>query len=117
MVKKTKKLKRDARHKRIRSLIKGLSDRPRLSVFKSNKHFYIQLIDDTLGKTLVSVSDREIKNKKTSPSVNAKELGKILAKKALAAGFKNIVFDRSGYKFHGAVLEIASGAREEGLKF
>lgn len=113
---KNKKSKREARHKRIRAIIKGTVDRPRLSVFKSNKHFYIQLIDDASGRTLASVSDKEIKSKKNKMT-NARELGKVLAKKALALGFKNIVFDRGGYKFHGAILEVASGAREGGLKF
>lgn len=109
------------RRKRIRAKIKGTAERPRLSVFKSNKHFYIQLIDDGTGKTLVSVSDKELaasgkKSKKTA-KIPAHELGKSLAKKAVNAGIKTIVFDRGGYKFHGAVLQIASGAREEGLKF
>lgn len=116
MTKKTRKIKKEARHKRIRAIIKGTAERPRLSIFKSNKHFYIQLIDDTSGKTLTSVSDREIKSNKDNMA-SAKELGEILAKKALDLGFKSIVFDRGGYKFHGAVLEIASGAREGGLKF
>lgn len=116
MAKKTRKIKRKARHKRIRAIIKGTADRPRLSIFKSNKHFYIQLIDDASRKTLASVSDKEIKSKKNNMT-NAKELGKILAKKALDLGFQSIVFDRGGYKFHGIVLEMASGAREGGLKF
>ena len=116
MAKKTRKLKKDARHKRIRAIVKGTPDRPRLSVFKSNKHFYIQLIDDVNGKTLASVSDKEIKNKKND-SFDAIELGKILAKKAFDLGLKSVVFDRGGYKFHGSILEIASGAREGGLKF
>lgn len=114
MVKKTKKLKREARHKRIRAKIKGTAERPRLSFFKSNKHFYIQLIDDTSGKTVVSVSDKEIKGKKND---KAYELGKFLAKKAIGAGIKTIVFDRGGYKFHGAVSLVARGAREGELKF
>lgn len=98
------------RHKRIRAKIKGTASRPRLSVFKSNKHFYIQLIDDSAGKTPVSVSDKEL-------GASPYELGKSLAKKAADAGIKTAVFDRSGYKFHGAISEMARGAREGGLKF
>ncbi len=114
MIKQTKKVKRKMRHKRVRSKIFGTAERPRLSFFKSNKHFYIQLIDDTSEKTIVSVSDKEINGKKND---KARELGKFLAKKAVGAGIKTIVFDRGGYKFHGAVLETAKGAREGGLKF
>lgn len=113
---KNKKFKREMRHQRVRAKIFGTTERPRISVFKSNKHFYIQLIDDASGKTLASVSDKEIKSKKNKMT-NTKELGKVLAKKAIELGFKIAVFDRGGYKFHGAVLEIASGAREGGLKF
>ena len=104
------------RHKRVRAKINGTPERPRLSIFKSNKHFYIQLIDDINGKTMVSVSDREVRNKKSNSS-NASDLGKILAKKALDIGLKSVVFDRGGYKFHGAVEKIAFGAREGGLRF
>lgn len=113
---KNKKSKREMRRKRVRAKIKGTTERPRISIFKSNKHFYIQLIDDVSGKTLASVSDKEIKIKKNKMA-NAKELGKVLAKKALELGFNSAVFDRGGYKFHGVVLELASGAREGGLKF
>ena len=110
---KTKKQKKIARHKRVRAKIIGTTKRPRVSVFKSNKHFYIQLVDDSIGKTLASVSDREIKSKKNK----AGDLGKLLAKKAFDMGIKVVVFDRAGYKYHGAVSSIASGAREGGLKF
>ena len=110
----TKIQNRARRHKRIRAKINGTAERPRLSFFKSNKHFYIQLIDDVSGKTVVSVSDKEIKGKKND---KAYELGKFLAKKAVDAEVKTIVFDRGGYKFHGAVLETAKGARDGGLKF
>ena len=109
MVKKTKKLKREMRHRRIRAKIKGTNERPRLSVFKSNKYIYAQLIDDENGKILVAASDRDLKS--------AYEVGKLLAKKAADKVIKMAVFDRSGYKFHGAILELAKGAREGGLKF
>jgi len=104
------------RHKRIRAKIKGTAERPRFSVFKSNRHFFIQLIDDEAQKTLISVSDKEIKSKSKSRKIIAREIGKILAKKALIRGVKNVVFDRGGYKFHGIISELSEGAREGGLK-
>lgn len=97
------------RHRRIRAKIKGTAERPRLSVFKSNKYIYTQLIDDENGKILVAASDRDLKS--------AYEVGKLLAKKAADKGIEMVVFDRSGYKFHGTILELAKGAREGGLKF
>ncbi len=97
------------RHRRIRAKIKGTAERPRLSIFKSNKYIYTQLIDDENGKVLVTASDRDLKS--------AYEVGKLLAKKAADKGIKMVVFDRSGYKFHGTILELAKGAREGGLKF
>jgi len=106
---KTKKEKRVIRHKRVRAKIVGTKERPRLSVFKSNKYMYTQLVDDENGKILIEASDRDLES--------AYEVGKLLAKKAADKGIKKVVFDRSGYKFHGAVLELAKGAREGGLKF
>ncbi|MDP2946247.1 MAG: 50S ribosomal protein L18 [bacterium] len=104
-----RKSKRQARHKRVRAKIKGTEKRPRLSVFKSNKYIYTQLVDDENGKILVAASDRNLKS--------AYEVGELLAKKAADKGIKKVVFDRSGYKFHGTILELAKGAREGGLKF
>lgn len=104
------------RHRRIRAKINGTAERPRLSIFKSNKHLYIQLIDDNTGNTLSSVSDKDIKDKGTA-SNKAYELGKFIVKKAIHLGIKEIVFDRGGYKFHGSVKNVALGAREGGLKF
>jgi len=106
---KNRKSKRQARHRRVRAKIKGTEKRPRLSVFKSNKYIYTQLVDDENGKILVAASDRGLKS--------AYEVGKLLAKKAADKGIKKVVFDRSGYKFHGLILELAKGAREGGLKF
>lgn len=106
---KNRRIKRQARHRRVRARIKGTANRPRLSVFKSNKYIYAQLVDDLSGKILVAASDRGLKS--------AYEVGKLLAKKAADKGIKKVVFDRSGYKFHGAILELAKGAREGGLKF
>jgi large subunit ribosomal protein L18 len=105
------------RHKRVRAKIKGTAERPRLSVFKSNKHFFVQLIDDENGKTIIAVSDKEIKIKNKTGKIIAYEIGKALAKKAAAKKIENVVFDRGGYKFHGTIAELAKGAREGGLKF
>lgn len=105
-MKKTKRDKRITRHKRVRAKIKGTEERPRLSVFKSNYYFYAQIINDNEGKTLVAASG----------SV-AYEVGKLIAKKAKEKKINNVVFDRGGYKFHGAVLELARGAKESGLSF
>lgn len=112
-VKATKRLKNKAR---IRKKLEGTTERPRLTVFRSAKHIYAQLVDDSQGKTLVSVSTQtdEIKGKKTEA---AKQIGNLLGKKALDQKIKNVVFDRSGYLFHGRVKAVADGAREAGLSF
>lgn len=113
-----KELRRLKIKKSIRKKITGTSTKPRLSVFRSNKEIYAQLIDDITGKTLVSVSSR-IKdittegNKVTSASV----VGKAIAEKAKVIGVENVVFDRNGYLYHGRVKALAEGAREGGLKF
>lgn len=113
-----KKERRKRRHKRIRAKISGTSLRPRLFVFRSNKHIWAQLIDDEKGQTLISASDFEIKSKKNKKKTEkAFEVGKIIAKKALSQGIKSVVFDRGGYKYHGRVKALAQGAREGGLKF
>ena len=111
MITKNKNIKRIARRKRIRAKISGAPQKPRLSIFKSNKYIYAQLIDDENGRTLVaaSVLDKGIKS--------AYALGESLAKKAVEKKIKKIVFDRGGYKFHGKVSELAKGAREGGLIF
>ena len=107
---KSRKNKRQIRHRRVRAKIKGTEKRPRLSVFKSNKYVYAQLIDDENGKVLASASDE--KNLKS-----VYEVGKLIAKKAADKKIESAVFDRGGYKFHGKILELAKGAREGGLKF
>jgi large subunit ribosomal protein L18 len=113
-----KQEKRYRRHKRIRAKVKGTAVCPRLSVFRSNRHTYAQLIDDEVGKTLVSVSDYEIKHPRDlSKTELAKQIGVAIAKKALAKDIEKVVFDRSGYKYHGRVKAIAEGAREGGLRF
>lgn len=112
-----RKTSRERRKKSIRKKVSGTSDMPRLSVFRSNKYIYPQLIDDATGKTLVSISlneIREIHNDK-SKSEAAFELGKLIAEKAKKAKIKSAVFDRGGYKYHGRVSKIAEGARKGGL--
>jgi large subunit ribosomal protein L18 len=106
------------RHRRIRAKVIGTKERPRLSVFRSNQHICVQLIDDEKGKTLVSVSDLKVKKKKGLTKTEiAKEVGKSIAKKALEKRIEKIVFDRGGYKYHGRVKAVAEGAREGGLEF
>ena len=105
----------ERRRKKIRSTISGTSEIPRLTVFKSNKYVYAQLIDDVKGHTLASFSSADSKTK--SKSEQAKEVGLGLAKKALAAKIEKVVFDRSGYIYTGKIKAIADGAREGGLKF
>jgi large subunit ribosomal protein L18 len=117
---KIKREKRIARHRRVRAKIKGTKERPRLCVFRSNRHIYAQLIDDGEGRTLISASDFELetkKNKKAVKSELAKEVGKLVAQKAAAKKIKEVVFDRGGYKYHGRVRALAEAAREAGLKF
>ncbi len=107
---------REKRHRRIRAKISGTKEQPRLSVFRSNKHIFLQLIDDSSQKTLASASDLKIKKKGTKTEI-AKEVGKELAKLAKAKKIKKVVFDRSGYKYHGRIKASAEGAREGGLNF
>ena len=107
---------RDRRRGRIRAKVVGSSMRPRLSVFRSNKGMFVQLIDDGAGKTIASVSDKEIKNKGTKTE-KAEEMGKVIAEKAKKNKIESVVFDRGGYKFHGRVKAVAEAAREAGLKF
>ena len=106
------------RHKRIRAKISGTASRPRLAVYRSNDHISAQIINDELGVTLVSASSYE--KDFTAYGGNkaaAREIGKILAERAAAKGISAVVFDRSGYLYHGRVSELAEGAREGGLKF
>ncbi|UOE38466.1 MULTISPECIES: 50S ribosomal protein L18 [Chryseobacterium] len=104
--------------RRVRGKISGSSELPRLSVYKSNKEIYAQLINDKDGKTLVSASSREkgVDANGTKTEVSA-AVGKAIAAKAIAAGIENIVFDRNGFVYHGRVKALADGAREGGLKF
>ncbi len=108
--------KRTRRHMRVRAKINGTTKRPRLSVFKSNKGIYLQIIDDSKGITIASASAKEIKADKINAETG-KKLGQLIAKKAKENKITEIVFDRGGYKYHGKIRAIAEGAREEGLKF
>lgn len=111
-----KRNKREIRHKRVRSRVTGSSLRPRLNVFKANRHIYAQLIDDSVAKTLAAASSSEVKTKGKKTDV-AKEVGKAIATKALAKNIKLVTFDRGGFAYHGRIKALAEGAREGGLEF
>jgi ribosomal protein L18 len=100
---------------RIRGKVTGSAERPRMTVFRSNKQIYVQLIDDNAGKTLVSASSKGIEE--GTKSEIAEKVGELAAQKAIAAGVETVVFDRNGYLFHGRVKSLADGARKGGLKF
>jgi len=104
---------------RIRKKISGSTQKPRLSVFRSNKDIYVQLIDDTNGTTIASASSREkdIAAQKGNKVEASKRVGEAIAKKSLELGISNVVFDRSGYIYHGRIKAVAEGAREGGLQF
>ncbi|MGP1501505.1 50S ribosomal protein L18 [Bergeyella cardium] len=110
--------KRNRIKRRVRGKISGSAELPRLSVYKSNKEIYAQLIDDQSGKTLVSASSREkgVDAKGTKTEVSA-TVGKAIAQKAKAAGIEKVVFDRNGFVYHGRIKALADGAREGGLQF
>ena len=108
---------RQKRHYRLRRHISGTQARPRLNVFRSNKHIYAQIIDDVNGTTLVSASTVEKDFDKKPGKEAAKAVGLIVGKRALQQGLSEVVFDRGGYLYHGRVKELAEGAREAGLKF
>ena len=119
---KSKQQKRNIRHKRVKARIFGTSRRPRLSVFRSNKHIYLQAIDDEKGKTMASASDLNLSGPKKSKEKRkkieaAKMVGEQLAKKLAVQKIKKAVFDRGGYKYHGRVKTAAEGARAGGLEF
>lgn len=119
MVGKTdRKAERTRRHIRVRTKISGTAECPRLCVYRSNTNIYAQVIDDVAGKTLISAStlDKEIKEKHAN-KVAAKEVGALVAKRALEKNIKAVVFDRGGYIYHGIIKELAEAAREAGLEF
>lgn len=117
MIKKTpRKNIRTRKHWRMRYKIKGTPERPRLAVFRSAKHIYAQIIDDTVGNTLVAASTLEFEAEGTKTEA-AKQVGEMVAKKALEKGITKVVFDRGGNIYHGRIKALADGAREAGLDF
>jgi len=113
----TKPQQRLRRRRRVRAKVRGTAERPRLSVYRSNRGVFAQLIDDDAGRTLASVSWTEPELRELGSMEQAKRTGQLLAERAKAAGFETCVFDRGGYRYHGRVAAIADGAREGGLKF
>lgn len=108
---------RDRRHLRVREKVSGTAEAPRLCVFRSNKNIEAQIIDDTKGITLTSCSSTQLKLENGGNCEAAAKVGEALAKKALEAGIKKVVFDRGGYQYHGRVQALAEAAREAGLEF
>lgn len=105
------------RHKRVRAKVFGTSERPRLCVYRSNDNIQAQIIDDLAGTTLATASSYEKEFTTGGNKEAAKEVGKLIAKRALEKGINEVVFDRGGFPYHGRVMELANGAREAGLKF
>jgi large subunit ribosomal protein L18 len=110
---------RQKRHTRLRLTLSGSADRPRLAVFRSANQIYAQLIDDSVGKTLAAASSMEtgLRSSKGTKTDHAKQVGKLIADRAKAAGVKQVVFDRAGFRYHGRVRALADAAREAGLDF
>ena len=119
--KKSRTVVRENKHRRLRNRFSGTAERPRLAVFRSNNHMYAQIIDDTVGKTLVSAStlDKDVKAEleKTNNVEAAAVVGKVVAKKALEKGITTVVYDRGGFVYEGKVKALAEAAREAGLEF
>jgi large subunit ribosomal protein L18 len=108
-------------HRRVRTRVQGTPERPRLSVYRSGKHIYAQVIDDVSGRTLASASSNDTETRKLTKGGSniaaAKEVGKVIGERTIQAGVTRVVFDRGGYKYHGRVKALADAAREAGLKF
>ncbi len=121
MAKKSRNEMRIRRHQRIRKNLLGTSERPRLNVYRSLNQIYAQVIDDSVGRTLISASTLDVEIKKKlkgmSKTEQAKLVGSHIAERTLALGIKQVVFDRGGYKYHGRVKAVADAAREAGLEF
>ncbi len=119
ITKTSKNSRRKTRQARVRKKVSGTPERPRLNVFRSNKNIYAQIIDDVNRKTLASAStlDKEFSLEKGNNKEAAKEVGKLIAERALKVGVDTVVFDRAGYIYHGRVKELSEAAREAGLKF
>ena len=114
-------LRRQRRHRRVRVTVRGTPERPRLNVFRSLHHIYAQVVDDSVGRTLVAAStlDAEVRQRvdELKKADQAKLVGELLARRALEHGVKQVVFDRGGYRYHGRVKALAESAREAGLEF
>jgi large subunit ribosomal protein L18 len=111
-------VQRVKRHRRVRKKVSGTPERPRLAVFRSNRHLYAQLIDDIEMRTLASASTLELRKAEAFPAnsvATAEQVGKLVAERAMAKGLKTAVFDRGGFRFHGKVRALAEGARQQGL--
>ena len=119
--KKSRTVVREQKHRRLRNRFSGTAERPRLAVFRSNNHMYAQIIDDTVGKTLVSAStlDKEVKAEleHTNDVAAASYLGTVIAKRAIEKGITTVVFDRGGFIYQGKIKALAEAAREAGLEF
>ncbi len=115
----TERERRVRRHRRVRKKIMGTAQRPRLAVFRSSKHIYVQAIDDLGGKTVAAASTMEtaLRGGRTGSIDAAREVGKLLGERVKAAGITNVVFDRGGYQYHDRVAAVADGARGAGLEF
>lgn len=113
-----RKLERERRHRRVRRKVSGTAECPRLCVYRSNSNIYAQVIDDVKGVTVAQAStlDKAIKTKKSNKEA-AKEVGTLVAKRAIEKNIKNVVYDRGGYIYHGIIKELAEAAREAGLEF
>lgn len=105
------------RQKKVRGKIKGVSDSPRLSVFRSNRYIFAQAIDDSKGETVASMSERDLKDKSKIKAERAKEVGMLLAQKLKKLKIEKIIFDRGAFRYHGRVKSLAEGLREGGIKF
>jgi large subunit ribosomal protein L18 len=112
----TKETRRIRIKRSVRSKVSGTSERPRLTVFRSNKQIYAQVIDDTTGKTLATASSLKLTEATPKKAIAAK-VGEIIAKSAIEAGIQTVIFDRNGYLYHGRIKELADAARNGGLKF
>ena len=115
----SRQLGRERRHRRVRKKVRGTTERPRLAVFRSNKHIYAQVIDDVSGRTLAAASTAETdaRSSATGTVDAAKSVGKRVGERARAQGVSTVVFDRGGFRYHGRVAGVADGAREAGLEF
>jgi large subunit ribosomal protein L18 len=117
MTVKTKPQARLRRRRRVRAKVRGSAERPRLAVYRSNRGLFAQLIDDDKGHTVAQASWTEKDLRELSPEDRAKRAGELIAERAKAAGVETCIFDRGGYRYHGRVADLATGAREGGLKF